>query len=134
MELLKIVGDVNIHRCQTSSHQGFEKISMEKVIQYNPDVILIQEKLFFDKIKTSELWKDIKAVKNNQVYLIPKKPFNWFDRPPSFMRILGLQWLMANIYPDYYTFNEKEEIKKFYKLFLNVSITDEQIENILNDL
>lgn len=134
VELLKIVGDVNIHRCQTSSHQGFEKISMEKVIQYNPDVILIQEKLFFDKIKTSELWKDIKAVKNNQVYLIPKKPFNWFDRPPSFMRILGLQWLMANIYPDYYTFNEKEEIKKFYKLFLNVSITDEQIENILNDL
>lgn len=41
---------------------------------------------------------------------------------------------MANIYPDYYTFNEKEEIKKFYKLFLNVSITDEQVENILNDL
>ena len=107
---------------------------MEKFIQYNPDVILIQEKIFFENIKNSELWKDIKAVKNNKVFLIPKKPFNWFDRPPSFMRILGLQWLMANIYPDYYTFDEKKEIKKFYKLFLNVSISDEQVENILNDL
>lgn len=134
VELLQIVGDVNIHRCQTSSHKGFEKISMEKVIQYNPDVILIQEKIFFENIKNSELWKDIKAVKNNKVFLIPKKPFNWFDRPPSFMRILGLQWLMANLYPEYYIFNKNEEIKKFYKLFLNVSITDEQISNILNDL
>ncbi|MGE4462185.1 MAG: ABC transporter substrate-binding protein [Arcobacter sp.] len=134
VELLQIVGDVNIHRCQTSSHKGFEKISMEKVIQYNPDVILIQEKIFFENIKNSEQWKDIKAVKNNKVFLIPKKPFNWFDRPPSFMRILGLQWLMANLYPEYYIFNKNEEIKKFYKLFLNVSITDEQISNILNDL
>lgn len=133
VELLKIVGDVNIHRCQSSSHQGLEKISMEKVIQYNPDVILIQEKIFFDKIKESDLWKDIKAVKNNQVYLIPKKPFNWFDRPPSFMRILGLQWLMANLYPNYYSFNLKEETKKFYKLFLNVSLSDEQINDILED-
>ncbi len=133
VELLKIAGDVNIHRCQTSSHKGLEKISMEKVIQYNPDVILIQEKIFFDKIKESDLWKDIKAVKNNQVYLIPKKPFNWFDRPPSFMRILGLQWLMANLYPNYYSFNLKEETKKFYKLFLNVSLSDEQIKSILED-
>lgn len=41
---------------------------------------------------------------------------------------------MANLYPEYYIFNKNEEIKKFYKLFLNVSITDEQILNILNDL
>ena len=26
VELLQIAGDVNIHRCQTSSHQGFQKI------------------------------------------------------------------------------------------------------------
>lgn len=133
VELLKIVGDVNIHRCQTSSHKGLEKISMEKIIQYNPDVILIQEKLFFEKIKNSELWKDIKAVKNNQVYLIPKKPFNWFDRPPSFMRILGIQWLMANLYPTYYQIDIEEETKNFYKLFLNSSLNDSQINTIFKD-
>lgn len=134
VELLKIVGDVNIHRCQTSSHKGLEKISMEKIIQYNPDVILIQEKLFFEKIKNSELWKDIKAVKNNQVYLIPKKPFNWFDRPPSFMRILGIQWLMANLYPTYYQIDIEEETKNFYKLFLNSSLNDSQINTIFKDI
>lgn len=132
MEILKIAGDVNIHRCHTSSHKGFEKISMEKVIQYDPDVILVQEKIFFDNIKNNTLWQNLKAVKNGKVYYIPKKPFNWFDRPPSFMRILGLQWLMGKLYPNKFSFDTQKETYDFYKLFLNVSLTKKQINEILN--
>ncbi len=133
VELLKIAGDVNMHRCQTSRHKGLEKISMEKVMQYNPDIIFIQEKIFYEKIKDLPTWKNINAVKNNKVYLIPKKPFNWFDRPPSFMRVLGLQWLMTKLYPEHYSLDIKEEMKRFYKLFLNVSLSPKQINDILED-
>lgn len=132
VELLKIAGDVNIHKCHTSSHKGFEKISMEKLMQYDPDIILVQEKIFFDRLDDIPLWQNLRAVKNKKVYFIPKKPFNWFDRPPSFMRILGLQWLMYNLYPKEFIFDSKKEIYDFYKLFLNVSLTQKQIEDILN--
>ena len=89
-------------RCHTSNHKGFEKLSMETLLQYNPDVILVQEKEFYERIYTLPTWQHVKAVQNKRVYFIPKSPFNWFDRPPSFMRILGLQWLMIRLYPDVY--------------------------------
>lgn len=134
VELLQIVGDVNIHRCKTTSHKGFEKISMETLIQYDPDVILVQEEMLFNKIKDIPLWQTLNAVKNKRVYYIPKKPFNWFDRPPSFMRILGLQWLMSLLYPEKFPFNLEDETKKFYQLFLNVSLSETQIKELLKQI
>jgi iron complex transport system substrate-binding protein len=132
VEILQIAGDVNIHKCHTSSHKGFEKLSMERVLQYDPDVIFVQDELFFQKIYNSKLWKDIEAVKNKKVFLIPKAPFNWFDRPPSFMRILGLKWVMHNLYPKEYPIDMAQETKDFYKLFLNVELTQKQLNTLLN--
>ncbi len=134
VELLKLAGDVDIHRCHTSSHKGFEKLSMETILQYNPDVIFVQEKMFYDKIYDMKLWKEIKAVKNKKVFLIPKAPFNWFDRPPSFMRILGLKWVMHNLYPEVYKIDIQKETKSFYKLFLNVDLTQENLDEILESV
>lgn len=132
VQLLKLAGDVDIHRCHTSNHKGFEKISMESVLAYNPDVILIQEKLFYDKIYASSIWANVNAVKNKRVHLIPKAPFNWFDRPPSFMRIMGLKWLLNILYPKEYPINSAKETKTFYKLFLNVDLTDTQLNEVLH--
>lgn len=131
VELLKLAGDVNVHRCHTSNHKGLEKVSMETVLTYNPDVMIVQEKMFYDKIKSTPIWSNISAVKNKRVYLIPKAPFNWFDRPPSFMRIMGLKWLMSNLYPKEYKIDIKKETKIFYQLFMNISLTDKQVQKIL---
>lgn len=131
VQLLKIAGDVDVHRCHTSNHKGFEKVSMETVLSYNPDVMIVQEKMFYDKLNTLPIWSNINAVKNHRVYLIPKAPFNWFDRPPSFMRIMGLKWLLNILYPKEYPINITKETKKFYKLFMNVNLTDKQLNEIL---
>jgi iron complex transport system substrate-binding protein len=104
---------------------------METLMQYDPEVIIVQEKIFYDEIYNKPLWANINAVKNKRVHMIPRSPFNWFDRPPSFMRILGLQWTMSHIYPDTFNIDIKQETKKFYKLFLGVDITDEQVNSIL---
>jgi iron complex transport system substrate-binding protein len=131
VELLKIAGDVNVHKCHTSSHKGLEKLSMETLLQYDPDVIFVQEKMFFDEIYKRPLWNNLKALKKGQVYLIPRIPFNWFDRPPSFMRILGLQWVMAHLYPDRYEIDISKETENFYKLFLGVELSTKQLKTIL---
>ncbi|MFA6760060.1 MAG: ABC transporter substrate-binding protein [Sulfuricurvum sp.] len=131
VHLLKIAGDVNIHRCSTTSHKGFEKISMERVLEYNPDVILIQDEIFFRDIYNSALWSQLDAVKNRRVYLIPRAPFNWFDRPPSFMRIMGLEWLMHTIYPDEYSLDLQSRTREFYKLFMGVDLSQAQLDHVL---
>lgn len=131
VELLKLAGDVNVHRCHTSNHKGLEKVSMETVLAYNPDVIIVQEKMFYDKIKNISIWSNISAVKNKRVYLIPKAPFNWFDRPPSFMRIMGLKWLMSKLYPNEYKIDIKKETRGFYQLFMGISLSDKQVQEIL---
>ncbi|MDR2152581.1 MAG: ABC transporter substrate-binding protein [Helicobacteraceae bacterium] len=131
VELLKTLGDLNVHRCTTTSHKGFEKVTIEQILLYNPDVIVAQEKKFVDSVFSDPKWKTIAAVKNKQVYLIPKLPFNWFDRPPSFMRLIGLQWLANILYPNEYPLDLVAETKAFYLEFLGVKLSDAQLARIL---
>jgi len=131
VELLAIAGDTDVHRCHTASHQGMEKISLEKVMLYNPDVIVAQEKVFFDKVYDDPAWRNVKAVKNKKVYLIPRTPFNWFDRPPSFMRFLGLKWLMNLLYPNEYRIDIVKEARDFYSRFLGVEVSDKEMKQII---
>lgn len=131
VELLKRAGDTDVHRCHTSSHKGMEHISLEQVMLYDPDVILVQERLFFDKVFTDPAWKRIRAVRQGRVYLIPRTPFNWFDRPPSFMRILGLQWLMSRLYPREYPVDMVKEARNFYRLFLGVEVSEREMRRII---
>ncbi len=70
-ELLRIAGDRDVHRCHTSSHMGMEKVSLEQVMLYNPDVIVAQEKTFFDKVFTDPRWQRVKAVRQERVYSHP---------------------------------------------------------------
>ncbi len=65
-------------------------------------------------------WEKISAVKNNRVYQIPVEPFSYFDRPPCFMRILGLKWLLSICYPEIYKKNYEEEKAMFLKLFFEI--------------
>ena len=108
-----------------------EKISIEQVMLYDPEVILAQEKTFVENVFHDPRWQSIRAVKNKHVHLIPRDPFNWFDRPPSFMRILGIQWLTHCLYPDRFSLDLPAETKKFYKLFLGVELDDKSLNGVL---
>jgi iron complex transport system substrate-binding protein len=130
-ELINVAGGKNVYQCKPKDSFGMEKISIEQVINYNPDVIIIQERRFFDGIFRDPRWHDIKAVKTKRVYLIPQLPFNWFDRPPSFMRLMGIQWLMYNLYPEEYNADILKKTKEFYRLFLGVDKTDDEIRKVI---
>jgi iron complex transport system substrate-binding protein len=125
-EVINLVGGQNVHRCRSWSSFGREKISFEQLMLYNPEVILVFEKTFYEKVFSDPLWQRIKAVRNKRVHLIPSQPFNWFDRPPSFMRLLGAKWLANLLYPERYHINIVKETRQFYKLFLGVDLTAEE--------
>ena len=131
-ELIDLVGARNVHRCAPRDTMGMEAINIEKVVLYDPEVILVKERVFYNKIFRDPGWRKIKAVRNGRVYLIPGIPFNWFDRPPSFMRFLGIQWLMSCLYPNDYKKDLVGEAQEFYRLFLGVNPTREQIGKVVN--
>lgn len=132
---IAFVGGTNPHVCKASNaNNSLEQIPIEQVILYNPDIIIVQDKEFFEKIKNDPQWALIKAVKEDKFYLVPRLPLNWIDRPPSFMRLLGVSWLTHVIYNEPNKNELKSEMRGFYKLFLNIDLSDEQIEQIVGKL
>lgn len=129
-EAIKFAGGINPHLCSTKSGMGMEKVSLEQVILYNPDIIVAQEREFFEKVKSDARWNSIKAVRDGKVYLVPKVPFNWIDRPPSFMRLLGVRWLTHIFYNTPTSEQFQQEMREFYKLFIRIDLTEEQIHKI----
>lgn len=131
--LLKLAGDVNVHRKLSfkSSVLGYEKLSLEQVMAYNPDFILAYHKVFFGSVYNNPGWRQVKAVKNKNVLWIPRGPYNWFDRPPSFMGALGLKWLLANLYPQHYDIDLVTEAVEFYRLFLWSEVSETQMQKII---
>ena len=57
---------------------------------------------------------------------------DWFDRPPSFMRLLGLQWVMSLLYPEHYEDDLIDETLSFFKTFLNISIEPADAKHLLS--
>ncbi len=130
-ELIPLSGGVNVHRCSDRTTYGMQKISMEQVMQYDPQVIVFHEPLFRDHLADDHRWKNIRAVREDRVYRIPRTPFNWFDRPPSFMRLLGLKWMMHHLYPQAATEDLVAETRHFYRLFLNVNVDEPNARKLL---
>ena len=134
--VLDLVNGINVAQVEAKGGSGMSNVSMEQVLRWNPDVILawdVDRGGAYDLIRTSPNWKNINAVKNNKVYEIPNTPFNWFDRPPSVNRFLGLKWLAATLYPDAYKVDMVKEVKSFYSLFYHVDLTDEDAKNLLKN-
>lgn len=133
VEALNFAGGENVHKCTQSNLKGLERISFETLLGYDPQVVIAQNKLVYNSILSNPLWKHLQAVKNKRVYVVPNTPFNWIDRPPSFMRIIGIEWLARNFHPKHYKNNIYTQIAKFYKLFLDVELTQEQIKQIIGE-
>lgn len=127
VELIPLCGAVNVHKCGPEGQNdgfGMHKVTIEQVLQYAPDAIITHNSTFYSGVFNNPRWKAVRAVQNRRVYKIPCSPFNWFDRPPSFMRLLGAKWLFAHLYPNHYQGGLKDEIRAFYRLFFGIKIDE----------
>ena len=130
---MNFTGGENVHRCRQSNLRGLEKINFETLLSYDPEVIIVQHRMVYDDLVNDPMWQTLHAVKNGRIYLVPTVPFNWIDRPPSFMRVIGIQWLATLFHPEAYRVDLKARVAAFYKLFLRVDLTDQEINTILGD-
>ena len=138
-EVLDFVGGINVADVPMKGGMGMASVSMEQVLAWNPDVIITatmgpmggKEGMVYNNITTDPKWATIKAVSNQRIYDIPDKPFNWFDRPPSVNRIIGVKWLANLLYPDIYRYDLKAEVKDYFSKFYHYNLSDQEIEDLL---
>ncbi len=131
-EAVALVGGQNVHRNEIEVSRTKFRISLEQVLLYNPEVIIVQNKSFFNRIYKDSRWAGIRAVANRRVYLIPDAPFSWMDRPPSFLRLMGAKWLAGVLHPKAAGLSIVSDTKNFYRLFFGLNLSDQEIGEILN--
>lgn len=117
VEPFKYAGAKNVLDCKMSSNYGMERIPLEGVLLSDPDVIVAMEKTFVDSVYDNPQWSTLRAVKEKRVFLVPSYPFNYIARPPSFMRLLGIRWLINSLYPTLASKTFLEEKEEFESLF-----------------
>ena len=140
-ETFDLLGLKNVADVAENTSNGFvgqSQVSLEQVIAWNPDYIIrnfsgtgTSENVKASDILASAEWAGIKAVKDGHVYQTPALPYNWIDRPPSVIRVLGVKWLGNLMYPDIFQYNIYDEAKEFFSTFFNMNLTDAQLDNIL---
>jgi iron complex transport system substrate-binding protein len=137
-EVLDFVRGINVAQAPPELGSGPMAVSFEKVMLWNPDVIIANNAGkssggFVDSIKTDDRWANIRAVKEHRVFVIPNQPFSWFSQPPSVNRLIGIKWLANLLYPEYVKLDIKNEAKQLYKLFYHYEPTDQEIANMLRN-
>ncbi|WP_027634659.1 iron ABC transporter substrate-binding protein [Clostridium hydrogeniformans] len=138
-EVLDVVGGINVAKVESKSGYGRTQVSIEQVLNWNPEVIIIspdkgvKPEALRNEILTSDSWKNIKAVKDKEVYTIPLAPFNWFDRPPAVNRILGVKWMTNLLYKEESNMDLNKEVKEFFKKFYHKDLSDEELKEVIKD-
>lgn len=135
-EVLDLVGGLNVADTGIDKNMRRIDVTLEQVINWNPQVIMIatdgsENHSVYETILNENAWSHIDAVKNRQVYEIPYGPLDWFNRPPSVLRLMGMKWLGNLLYPDVYQLDINEEAKEFFQLFFDHSLTDKEINQLL---
>ncbi len=116
---------------QTGLHSGLGEVSMEQVLDWNPDILIINHGPMEDLYKNPQ-WKEIKAVRNRQVYFQPAGVFI-FNRPTAESAAIFPLWLASTAYPERF----KDVcvpclVKEFYKTVFDFDLNDDQVHNILS--
>ena len=137
-QAIDLIGAINVADVTVEKATGTVEVSIEEVLNWDPDLIIAikdskEDESSYEIIKTDPKWANISAVKEGHVYAIPNAPFNWFDRPPSINRLMGVRWLGNLVYPEYFDIDIKQETKDFYELFYHRPLTDDEVDEILEN-
>lgn len=130
-EVLQIVGAENVVDLEAQSRGGATEVSMEDILQWSPEYVLIDNPQLADTMSKEEAWQAFYSEKDAKSFVVPFGPYGFLSNPPSANRFMGILWLGNLLYPEKYNIDLNSEMKKFYDLFYGIELTDEEISMIL---
>lgn len=118
--LIELCGAINVVDLPYNRKFGTLSISFEELLLNKPELILAgsypsrvkKEGSIFDEAH----WQLL----DSRVAIIPRDPFNAFDKPPSVNRIGGILRLQKELYPHKIQYDYNEEITRFKSLFYGI--------------
>lgn len=132
-EWTRLAGAVNVSLDKELRQQGGKYYaSLEQILLWDPEVILVNDPLVADYIMSNKQWASLQAVKNKRVWRLPSGISRW-GHPSSLETSLTILWTASKLYPDRFTdVDLVEETKFFYEEFFNYRLTDMEAEKILS--
>ncbi|WP_312472160.1 ABC transporter substrate-binding protein [Neobacillus sp.] len=132
-EWIKVAGAVNVSVGEKLKLVQKKYIaSLEQILLWDPDVILVNQDGVGDYILESSQWQTLKSVKNKKVYQLPNGVSRW-GHPGGLETPLAILWTAKTLYPDKFEDTNMEEVTaKFYEDFFNYKLTPDLMEKILS--
>jgi iron complex transport system substrate-binding protein len=130
-EVLVLAGGYNVIAPPPAFEGNLVNVSLEDVLLARPEIIIASDPAFAAEARNSPGWKDVPAVRNGRVYVVPGVPFGWFDSPPSLNRLLGMHWLARVFYPKLFPEPLGPKIKAFHSQYYHREPTDGQVRALL---
>lgn len=112
-------------------HSGFAEMSMERVLGWNPDILVIDTGEPADLYKDGK-WRNVRAVQKRNVHKQPVGAFVW-DKPTVEAAVLYPLWLAKLAYPERFKdLDMRKEVKRFYKEIMFFDLSDAQAQKVLD--
>lgn len=108
-----------------ASVKGARQVSLEQVLQWNPEVIFVQDRYpdVVKQIQNDPQWQSIDAVKNHRVWLMPEYAKAWGYPMPEALAI-GELWMAKKLYPSRYNNVDVDaKAQDYYQRFYRVKWT-----------
>ena len=131
-ELLDRIPVINVADVEPAGQGGGSEVSMEQIIRWNPDLILIDGARLAEVMKEDPAWMSLPAMKEGRIIIVPSQPYGFLADPPSVNRYAGLRWLGATLYPQIYGEDARAEVRGFFDLFYGIQVDDATLDAILD--
>ncbi|WP_137651620.1 iron ABC transporter substrate-binding protein [Escherichia albertii] len=127
-EAAELLGLHNV--AQIADRHGLAQVSMENLLRWQPDIILVQDSVTADFIRNDPLWQGVKAVVEKRILLLSGLPFGWLDAPPGINRLLGLRRLHAWLDPAVNS-QFKNDMQHYARLFWHCTLSDTNYQKMV---
>lgn len=117
---------------RNSRARNIVRVSMEEMLRWDPDVIFVGRQYSPDLVLKDSRWKDIAAVRNHRVYVVPDGVFYWDSSSEG---VLLLEYMAQTLYPGLFPdLDMKKEVRMYYARFYHYELKDDEAEKLLRGL
>ena len=103
--------------------------SMEDLVRWNPDVVLVGRQYPLDLVLKDERWAGITAVKTGRVYSTPEGVFYWDGGPEG---VLLMEFVAKLLYPDRFAgLDMVAEVQNYYARYYRFQLSAGQAALLL---
>ncbi|MBO5770751.1 MAG: ABC transporter substrate-binding protein [Spirochaetales bacterium] len=106
-------------------------MTAEDLMKANPDIILLTDETAYMNLTETPEFKNVRAIKEGKVYLVPRAPYNILSEDFGAGRLLGLQWIRMLAYNNLTKNEIVDDADDFYEEFYHKGLSDMEIWKIL---